>query len=158
MIVEFTETLRQTIAAYTTKTFTRSYIVINGPDEIKDGKWFIMSAGDSVSNTGNTQLSTLEVYLIYQRSLPKAASGKPIHNLAFLDGCVAEVDSVINLFRNPDDVDEPNEHTGKFACCGQYAQIGGFNFAMWERNPLFDAVTLRDFHIFSSVIRLTYRG
>jgi hypothetical protein len=97
--------------------------------------------------------------LVYQRGLPKhSTTQKPVANLSFLDECMNEVESMINLFRNPDDITDPDAHTGKFTTCGTYGQIEGFNFASLSINPMFDPIILNDNHVFSSIIRLTYRG
>lgn len=158
MIVALTQALETQLEAYTSKAFTRAYIVSSKPSEVLSGKWFIMSAGQEVTKAGHSDSHVLEMYLVYQRALPNADSGKPLLNNTFLDACMAEVQTIINLFQNPDDVSSPDSHTGKFNSCGQYGTIGGFTFERYNANPLFDPVLLRDNHIFSSVVRVTYRG
>lgn len=158
-LVSLAEALKVAISTYTGKTFTRAYRIKNSQDDVKDGKWYVLLGGEDATKRGNTDRYNLEVALVYQRGLPKHSSTqKPVENLGFLDGCVAEVESVLNLFRNPDDVSDPNTHTGKFTPCGEYGYIAGFHFASFSNNPMFDPIILNDNHVFSSIIRLTYRG
>lgn len=144
---------------HTQKVFTRAYIVENSQAEIQTGRWYVLLGGEEMLPRGNANQYNMEVALVYQRGLPMhSTTKKPVRNLDFLDVCVEEVESVVNLFRNRDDVSSPNEHTGMFTTCGNYGSLAGFNFASFSNNPMLDPVLLRDNHVFSSLIRLTYRG
>ncbi len=158
-IITLADALVVALTEYTEKPFTRAYIIENSQDEVQAGKWYVLPGGEDVVTRGGANQYNIEVALVYQRGLPKhSVTKKPLRNLEFLDGCIAEVESIVNLFRNPDDVVSPDEHTGMFTTCGSYGSHAGFNFASFSNNPMLDPVLLRDNHVFSSLIRLTYRG
>jgi hypothetical protein len=158
-LISLAEALKVALNSYTGKTITRSYMVRNSQEEVQNGSWYVLIGGEEVLKRGNTDFGTLEVALLYQRGLPMhSTTQKPTRNLTFLDGCAEEVEAMVNLFRNPDDISSPNEHTGKFTMCGTYGTIEGYNFASFSNNPMFDPVILNDNHVFTSIVRLTYRG
>ena len=158
-VIALASALATALTEYTEKVFTRAYIVENSQAEVQTAKWYVLMGGEEMLPRGNANQNTVEVALVYQHGLPKhSTTQKPVRNLTFLDECVEEVESIVNLFRNPDDIAEPNEHTGKFTTCGPYGTMANFNFASLSNNPMLDPIFLRDNHIFSSVIKLTYRG
>lgn len=158
-VIALADALSVALTTYTSQTFTRAYVIENSQEEVQEAKWYVLPGGEEMVSRGNANQYNIEVALVYQRGLPKhSATKKPIRNLTFLDECVEAVEAMANLFRNPDDVSNPDEHTGMFTTCGSYGSHAGFNFASFSNNPMFDPIILRDNHIFSSVIRLTYRG
>lgn len=156
LLVDLTIEIQDKLQTLSGKTIERAYVVSNSQKDVPNGNWYIMSAGRSSVKLGNADYGQLDVFLVYQRGLPGASNTfpDPTKNYTFIDGCLQEIEDMRRYFDEPN---EDDEDAGAMTLCGQYGVLAGCSFQSYTNDPILDPVLFRDNHVFSSIIRLSYR-
>jgi hypothetical protein len=145
-IIDLAQAVRVAVAAATGKTVSRRYAphFDKKDPELQAGEWFVVVTAEDLRKKRHTQFPRLTVELAYQRALPDSTTEfkDPLSNLPFLDGCMAEVQGVKNLFGEGGSL--------------QRKILAECDLADVSNNPLYRPDLLYDLSIFTSVIKLEY--
>lgn len=144
-IVELTKALIIAINAQgksLVRRYVRFYVAAGLPAE---GQWFAIGVEEDATKKRHIDIVTHAVDVAFQRALPPASAGQPdpMNNLAFLDDCMLEVESVKAMFR----------------AGGPLADVaidGKWVFQSMANSPIYRPDLLVENQIFTSVIRLTF--
>lgn len=131
-------------------TFERRNAPYFRRDDIEDGKWIIVAAGDEQTIRSRiADRSTLTIDIAYQEALPDKtdANPDPTENHTWFDDKMAKVEAVKNLFR-----------AGGNGPLRDYQWGNGLYFQTMTNSPIYRPDMMQDYQIFTSVIRLTFVG
>ena len=128
-------------------TFERRITAYYKRDDLVEGKWVVIAAGDAQSIRGrDVDRTTLIVDVGYQIALPESSEDypDPVENRPFIDAQMLIVENVKNPFRGEGSL--------------RHESFLGFSFSNMTNTPIYRPDLLIDKQIFTAVIRLEFVG
>lgn len=146
-ILELADEVKSQLATATGYAFTRRNKPFVKRDDIVDGKWFVVPAGEETATAARqVDKSTLTVDVAYQRALPAPSTDNPdpAENQTWFDNEMAIVENVKNCFRPEGSLRD--------------ASFLEFKFLRMTNTPIYRPEHLHEYAIFTAVIRLEFVG
>ena len=157
-IITLADNLKTKLEANTSFTFTRRNAPYFKREDVEDGKWIIVAAGDEQAiRARNVDRSTLIVDVAYQETMPDKtdANPDPSENMTFFDNRMLLVEEVKNLFRGGGPLRNTTFDAGNLNALNQAIPV---YFQSMSNSPIYRPDMIRDYQIFTSVVRLEFAG
>lgn len=144
--IEIAKALQSAIENQLDITITRRYSAYFNREDVRDGKYLIVSAGEDTDAKRSIDLLDVTVDVGYQIALPEPTEDEPdpANNLPWADAQLAKVQAIKQLFRDDGLLRE--------------ADFAGGTYLRMTNTPLYRPETMRDNEIFTSVIRFEFRS
>lgn len=129
-------------------TFERRVAPYLEREQVVEGKWIVIAAGDTQSiKARQVDGTTLTVDVAYQVAAPEVTDAEPdpIENADWFAAAMQLVETVKNCFRGEGELRDA-------------AFAGGFAFATMTNNPIYRLDMLINYEIFTAVVRLEFVG
>lgn len=143
--IDIAEALREAIETALSIYVVRRYSAYLDREDVKDGVYLIVAAGEDRDAKRSIDLLTITVDVAYQIALPvpTEANPDPVNNLPWADEQLAKVDAIKNLFGPAGSLREMD--------------FAGATYLRLANTPLYRPDVMRENEIFTSVIRFEFR-
>lgn len=143
--IQIAEALKAAIESALSIAVVRRYSAYFNRDEVKDGVYLIVAAGEDRDAKRSIDWLTITVDVGFQIALPPPTEAEPdpANNLTWADAQLAKVNAIKALF----------------AADGPLRQMdfAGATYLRLNNTPLYRPDLMRDNEIFTSIIRLEFR-